>query len=188
MNHGPGHTTLTGREERPTSNSPPVVQVCVLEPRCSLMRQMSRPGERTTPWSEPSTSTYERRSQIASQQGKCSLDGRCLILRHGNQRFRWSEPIWSPPPESNRRPHPYHGTTRNRCADRHFPRSRPTVRAKVIGSPSAKLCALFKPCADRRSSTSTSSSSSPPTGRIARVVSGWRRRPLRTMRRSEACP
>jgi hypothetical protein len=33
-----------------------------------------------------------------------------------------------------------------------------------------------------------SRSSSPPTGRIACVVSGWRRRPPRTMRRSEACP
>jgi hypothetical protein len=26
-----------------------------------------------------------------------------------NQRFRWSEPMWSPPAESNRRHHPYHG-------------------------------------------------------------------------------
>jgi site-specific DNA recombinase len=47
---------------------------------------------------------------------------------------------WSPPPESNRRPHPYHATTGNRCADRRFPRSRPTVGAKVIGSPSTQLC------------------------------------------------
>jgi hypothetical protein len=39
--------------------------------------------------------------------------------------------------------HPYHGTTGNRCADRRFPRSRPTVGAKVIGSPSAKLCVLL---------------------------------------------
>ena len=46
--------------------------------------------------------------------------------------------------------HPYHGTTRNRCADHRIPRSRPTVGAKVIGSPSVKLCVLFKPCADRR--------------------------------------
>jgi hypothetical protein len=38
-------------------------------------------------------------------------------------------------------PHPYHGTTRNRCADPRFPRSHPTVEAEVIGSPSAKLCA-----------------------------------------------
>jgi hypothetical protein len=60
-----------------------------------------------------------------------------------HQRLRWSAWVWSPPPESNRRPHPYHGTTRNRCANRRFPRSRPTVRAEVIGSPSAKLCAHF---------------------------------------------
>src|SRR5215217_7439082 len=30
-----------------------------------------------------------------------------------------------------------------------FPRSRPTVRAKVIGSLSAQLCAHFNPCAGR---------------------------------------
>ena len=48
-------------------------------------------------------------AQTASQQGMCSLDGRCLIERHDDQRLRWSEPMWSPPPESNRRPHPYHG-------------------------------------------------------------------------------
>src|SRR5215211_5897440 len=60
------------------------------------------------------------------------------------QRFCWSEPVWSPPPESNRRPHPYHGTTRNRCADRRYRRSRPTVRAEVIGSLPAKLCAHFQ--------------------------------------------
>jgi hypothetical protein len=45
-----------------------------------------------------------------------------------------------PPPESNRRPHPYHGTTGNRCADRRSPRSRSTVGVKVIGSPSTQLC------------------------------------------------
>src|SRR5829696_10484180 len=65
-------------------------------------------------------------------------------LRRTDQRFRWSAYMWSPPPESNRRPHPYHGTTRNRCADRHIPRSRPTVGAKVIGSLSTKLCAQFR--------------------------------------------
>jgi hypothetical protein len=42
------------------------------------------------------------------------------------------------------RTHPYHGTTRNRCADRRFPRSRPTVGAEVIGSLAAKLCALLR--------------------------------------------
>jgi hypothetical protein len=64
------------------------------------------------------------------------------------QRFRWSEPMWSPPPESNRRPHPYHRTTRNRCAEPCLPRSRPTVGAKVIGSLSVKLCVVEHRAAD----------------------------------------
>jgi hypothetical protein len=71
--------------------------------------------------------------------------------RGADQRFRWSEAMWSPPPESNRRPHPYHGTTGNRCADRRLPRSRPTVRAEVIGSPSMRLCAHFRSwCSSQR--------------------------------------
>jgi hypothetical protein len=37
------------------------------------------------------------------------------------QRLPWSAWVWSPPPESNRRPHPYHGTTGNRCAERRSP-------------------------------------------------------------------
>ena len=60
---------------------------------------------------------------------------------------RWSGDLLRPWPSAlslnlNRRPHPYHGTTGNRCADRRFPRSRPTVRAEVIGSLPAKLCVL----------------------------------------------
>jgi hypothetical protein len=35
--------------------------------------------------------------------------------------------MWSPPPESNRRPHPYHESRAHRCADQRFCRSRPTV-------------------------------------------------------------
>jgi hypothetical protein len=69
-----------------------------------------------------------------------SISSSTASRREADQRFRRSEPMWSPPPESSRRPHPYHGTTGNRCADARFPRSRPTVGAEVIGSPSAKLC------------------------------------------------
>jgi hypothetical protein len=65
-----------------------------------------------------------------------------------DQRFRWSAYVWSPPPESNRRPHPYHGTTGNRCANRRIPRSRPTVGAEVIGSPSAEVCVHSPPDAE----------------------------------------
>ena len=60
-------------------------------------------------WSEASTGSQDDPARlIASQQGMCSLDGRYRIERHGDQRFRWSETMWSPPPESNRRPHPFH--------------------------------------------------------------------------------
>jgi hypothetical protein len=69
-----------------------------------------------------------------------SLPRRTDPEREDDQRLRWSSAWWSPPPESNRRPHPYHGTTGNRCADRRFPRSRLTVRPKVIGSPPPQLC------------------------------------------------
>jgi hypothetical protein len=59
------------------------------------------------------------------------------------QRLRWSSGWWSPPAESNRRPHPYHGTTGNRCAEPRFPRSRPTVEAEVIGSIDVQVCVLL---------------------------------------------
>jgi hypothetical protein len=39
------------------------------------------------------------------------------------QGFNWSEAWWSPPPESNRRPHPYHGSADKRRAIRHICRS-----------------------------------------------------------------
>ena len=84
--------------------------------------------------------------QTASEHGMGSPPSPTGPGREDDQRLCWSSAWWSPPPESNRRPHPYHGTTRNRCADRRFPRSRPTVGAKVIGSLSAKLCALLARC------------------------------------------
>jgi hypothetical protein len=82
----------------------------------------------------------QRRPPSPSQPARIGTD----------QRLRCSGPMWSPPPESNRRPHPYHGTTGNRCADARFCRSCRTVGAEVIGSPSAKLCAHLKSRADRR--------------------------------------
>jgi hypothetical protein len=74
----------------------------------------------------------------------CSPDGSCLIEHHADLRFGWSEPVWSPPPESNRRPHPYHGSAAKRRANSRSRRSRPTVGGEVIGSLSAKLCVLFR--------------------------------------------
>jgi hypothetical protein len=87
--------------------------------------------------------TIDQSDRIPTREVRSPASNR-LRTRTTDQRFPWSEPMWSPPPESNRRPHPYHGTTRNRCADRRCPRSRPTVRAEVIGSLPAKLCAHFQ--------------------------------------------
>jgi hypothetical protein len=123
-----------------------VSQLCALYPPCGP-REQGR-ADRCT-------------SKAAAQQACRHTDRLWTLTAHPHayvarpnhpktttdQRFRWSALVWSPPPESNRRPHPYHGTTRNRCADRRFPRSRPTVRVEVIGSLPAKVCAHFKPCA-----------------------------------------
>ena|SRR5215212_9311233 len=67
--------------------------------------------------------------------------------RGTDQRFGWSAWVWSPPPESNRRPHPYRRTTRNRCAEPRSPRSRSTVGAKVSVL-FRRSYAFSRPCAD----------------------------------------
>jgi hypothetical protein len=121
----PAHADLTGSSAslatgswRSSKRTPNVMQLSVLIP---IYGRSTRFG-------------HEADHLIAARAGP---------EREDDQRLRWSSAWWSPPPESNRRPHPYHGTTRNRCAEARFPRSRPTVGVKVIGSPSAKLCALF---------------------------------------------
>jgi hypothetical protein len=68
--------------------------------------------------------------QTASLHGMGSLDGRCLIERRVTS-VSAGQCLCGAPPESNRRPHPYHGTTRNRCANPRFPRLRPTVGPKL---------------------------------------------------------
>ena len=125
-------------------------------------RSQARPAIRRRP--QPRVRVQEQRRRQPPQPVKRLRAGRALIptqLWHGDGTSaqehvpadatgRVLDPAcaaglgWSPPPESNRRPHPYHGTTGNRCADRRFPRSRPTVRAEVIGSLSVKLCVLFQ--------------------------------------------
>ena len=61
--------------------------------------------------------------------------GKWIISRYGSQqRLRWSAWVWSPPPESNRRPHPYHGSAAKRRANPRLRRSRDTVHAAVMGS------------------------------------------------------
>jgi hypothetical protein len=58
----------------------------------------------TAVWQTPSTSG----TQNASGHGMRSLPACTPARRQDDQRLRWSVPMWSPPPESNRRPHPYH--------------------------------------------------------------------------------
>jgi hypothetical protein len=118
-------------------------QGCALQPLCPLPLECS-PG---SCGSERAAQRGDARSRLALTlshipTAMCSLTTGAQTTT--DQRFRWSGCVWSPPPESNRRPHPYHGTTRNRCAERRFPRSPSTVGAEVIGSLSAKLCALFQ--------------------------------------------
>jgi hypothetical protein len=52
--------------------------------------------------------------------------------------------VWSPPPESNRRPHPYHGSAAKRRAKRRPRRSQRTVDAVVMGSVVAPTSPLFR--------------------------------------------
>ena len=73
--------------------------------------------------SPDSSHTGYSTTKVAAQQGYERADGALtprIPFRYGggrlqrlrtttHQRIRWSEPVWSPPPESNRRPHPYHG-------------------------------------------------------------------------------
>ena len=54
--------------------------------------------------------------------------------RGTDQRLRWSAVVWSPPPESNRRPHPYHGSAAKRRANPCCRRSSSTVSGEVMCS------------------------------------------------------
>jgi hypothetical protein len=54
-------------------------------------------------------------------------------------RLRWSALVWSPPPESNRRPHPYHGSAAKRRANRRLRSSRRTVGGEGMCSVADRL-------------------------------------------------
>jgi hypothetical protein len=89
-------------------------------------------GAKQRRWSQISTGSQgDPPSLIASQHGMCSLDGRCLIERADDQRLRWSSAWWSPPPEWNGRPNPYHepsGTAvQNAVSPGHARPSRPKL-------------------------------------------------------------
>ena len=56
----------------------------------------------------PSTGTSGRAGKPATEKEPAALAGWRRQASHAVQ-GRWSALLWSPPPESNRRPHPYHG-------------------------------------------------------------------------------
>jgi hypothetical protein len=91
-------SSRTGVLGRPDIRLLLAVQLCVLGPLCGAVTQLEG-GQRT---GNNAGQSYQQApegrpaSQIASQQGTCSLDGRGLIERDSDQRFCWSEPMWSP--------------------------------------------------------------------------------------------
>jgi len=73
-------------------------------------------------------------SQTISLHGKGSLDDSCLIQQDGDERLAWSAWVWSLPPKSNRRPHPYPGSAAKRRAKARLRRSLRIVGGQVMCS------------------------------------------------------
>jgi hypothetical protein len=151
--HGlaPHRPLLFDRSDRPISAAPTTARIRrkvgswarAEKPRHEQLKAGAGSSvPRTVRQEKCSSSAHPQSNPPATKDDRPSASSRSQ--RQDDQHFGWSSAWWSPPPESNRRPHPDPGTTRHRCADDRFPRSRPTVGAKVIGSLSAKLCALFQ--------------------------------------------
>ena len=100
-----------------------VVQGCVLGPLCSPSPGWKRPGSQATTLVRGIDRTGGRPTHSDRiPTGKCSPARSTGPERQTDQRFGWSERMWSPPPESNRRPHPYHRWSA-RSGDNAAPRS-----------------------------------------------------------------
>jgi hypothetical protein len=101
------HIRLGGSGAQPTTLL--VVQGCVLGPLCSRDPDGIDQGAKQRRWSEVSTGSEDNPPSLtASLHGMCSPSATRPRRTEGDQRLRWSSAWWSPPPESNRRPHPYH--------------------------------------------------------------------------------
>jgi hypothetical protein len=91
-----------------TYDSLPASRYAFLNPLCSRVTQMEKAWR---PDNDLVRAVDNHRwttgTQSASRHGMCSPAGICVPERRYDQRFRWSSCWWSPPPESNRRPHPY---------------------------------------------------------------------------------
>jgi hypothetical protein len=85
------------------------VRLCALRPLCS---QACRSEEGPGTSNEPGQSSRNRPTSESILGPHPNRYGSPTSPETTpDQRFRWSGWVWSPPPESNRRPHPYH-----RCA------------------------------------------------------------------------
>jgi hypothetical protein len=128
-------------------------------PRCPGMRspptlqahKLNDGGQR--PANGPGQTDRHHRSatdgQTASLHGMGSPSSRTGPKRDDGQHFRWSEPMWSPPPESNRRPHPYHEPPGTAVRNPVSPaRARPS-RRKLSVLFRRRYALSFEPCADR---------------------------------------
>jgi hypothetical protein len=87
-----------------------------------------------------------RRGGTAAAEGRDGFLDRCAQATHGDslqrprskeptdERFRRSTAVWWAWLDLNQRPHPYQVSRAQRCADRCFPRSPPSVRAEGMRS------------------------------------------------------
>jgi hypothetical protein len=78
--------------------------------------------------------THLRCSSALREHIPYGTSGLTSLQNRTDQRFRWSASWGSPPPESNRRPHPYHGSVTKRRAIPRLRRSTDTVDVTVMGS------------------------------------------------------
>jgi hypothetical protein len=101
---------------------PPCSWLCGQHPPC-------QPG-RTSACSELQVS-WPARSVVPRSGRSVTKD----VHNGADQRLCWSAGVWSPPPESNRRPHPYHVSPAHRHATRHLRSSLPSVGGAVMGWP-----------------------------------------------------
>jgi hypothetical protein len=80
--------------------------------------------------------TGQRATSPVQESDSCRLlaeSGADSVLEAG-LRFRWSEAEWWAWEDLNLRLHPYQVSRAKRCADRRFPRSRPSVRRQGMRS------------------------------------------------------
>jgi hypothetical protein len=86
---------------------PPMAVMCSTSAMRPQRADLSRPLNKQS----CCATGLSRHRRAVDRHSACHLgmwSGPTIPKTTSDQRLRWSEPVWSPPPESNRRPHPYH--------------------------------------------------------------------------------